>query len=95
MKITEKKDEPLLSRTMVTADLEFEKATPNHAEVTSMLASQLMADEKLIVVRHVYTEFGNRKAQVTAYVYHDEAKKQFFEPKVKVKKGAKGKEEKK
>ncbi|MBI2557800.1 hypothetical protein HYW20_00615 [Candidatus Woesearchaeota archaeon] len=90
--ITNKKQEPLLSRTMLKATLEFEKSTPSYKEVVASLASDLKADEKLIAIRHIYTSFGNKKAEVTAYVYNDEAKKQLIEPKLKEKKA---KEEKK
>lgn len=77
---------------MLKATLEFEKSTPSYKEVTASLASDLKADEKLIAIRHIYTSFGNKKAEVTAYVYNDEAKKRLIEPKLKEKKA---KEEKK
>ena len=92
--ITTKKEEPLLSRTMVKATLDFEKATPSCTEVTSLLSTHLKADEKLIVVRHIYNSFGNKKAEVIAYVYSDESKKQFIEPKIKDNKEKKAKEAK-
>ena len=93
--VTNKKEEPLLSRTMVTASMEFEKATPSYPEIIALLATHLKADEKLVAVRHVYNLFGAKKAEVTAYVYNDEAKKQFIEPKLKEKKDKKAKEAKK
>jgi len=88
LNITQKKEEPLLSRTMLKATLEFENSTPSYAEVTSLLAGNLKSDEKLIAIRHVYTSFGDKKAEVQAYVYKDEAKKQLIEPKKKEKKEA-------
>ncbi|MBI1936014.1 hypothetical protein HYS31_06245 [Candidatus Woesearchaeota archaeon] len=87
-----RKEEPMLSRTMVLGTLEFEKSTPSYNEVTALLASQLKTDEKLIAIRHVYSHFGAKKARVEAYLYSDEAKKQLIEPKVKVKKDKKAKE---
>ena len=90
--VTEKKQEPLLSRTMLKAKIEFEKTTPSYSEVSSAIASHLKVDEKMIAIRHVYGTFGARKADVTAYIYEDEAKKQFVEPKLKVKKDKKAKE---
>lgn len=87
--IAEKKDEPLLSRTMVKANIDFEKATPSYAETASLLASSLKADEKLIVIRHIYTYFGDKKARVIAYLYADEGRKQAIEPKIKEKKDKK------
>lgn len=86
LSVTSKKEEPLLARTMVKATLEFEKATPSYAEVTSLLATNLKSDEKLVAIRHIYNSFGNKKAEVIAYLYNDEAKKQLIEPKLKVKK---------
>ena len=95
LNVTSKKEEPLLSRTMVNASLEFEKATPSYPEVTALLATSLKTDEKLVAVKHIYNLFGAKKAEVIAYVYADEAKRQLIEPKVKEKKEKKGKEEKK
>ena len=86
MNVMDKKDEKMLSRMQVTAELEFDNATPKYAEVAAELASKLKADEKLIAIRHVYTAYGSKKAKVVAYLYSDEAKKQFFEPKIKEKK---------
>ena len=95
LNVTSKKEEPLLSRTMVKATLDFEKATPSYNEVTSLLATQLKTDEKLIAIRHVYNSFGARKTDVTAYIYNDEAKKQLIEPNLKEKKDKKAKAAKK
>ena len=89
IEIAEKKEEPLLSRTMVKANLEFDKSTPSYAETTSLLASSLKTDEKLIAIRHIYTSFGDKKAQIIAYLYADESKKQMIEPKLKEKKDKK------
>lgn len=80
------KEEPLLSRTMLKAVLDFEKATPSYPEVTSLIAVHLKKDEKLIAIRHVHSYFGSKKADVTAYVYGDESSKQLIEPRVKAKK---------
>ena len=95
LSITSKKEEPLLARTMVKASLEFEKSTPSYAEVTSLLAGNLKSDEKLIAIRHIYNSFGAKKAEVIAYLYNDEAKKQLIEPKLKVKKEKEAKAAKK
>ncbi|MBI2541746.1 hypothetical protein HYV80_03495 [Candidatus Woesearchaeota archaeon] len=95
LSVTTKKEEPLLSRTMVKATLEFEKSTPSYPEAISLLATSLKSDEKLIAIRHIYNSFGAKKAEITAYVYSDEAKKQLIEPKLKVKKEKKAKAAKK
>jgi len=84
--VIERKEEPLLSRTMLKANLDFEKATPSYKEVVSLLANHLKTDEKLIALRHIYTHFGAKKADVVAYIYIDESKKQLIEPRIKEKK---------
>lgn len=94
LNITSKKEEPLLSRTELKADVIFEKATPSYQELASLVASKVKADEKLVAIRHVYTSFGNKNAELIAYVYKDEDKKKFIEPKLKEKKD-KAKEAKK
>ena len=95
LNITNKTSEPLLSRTMVKASLEFDKATPSYQEVASTLATNLKTEEKLIAIRHIYNSFGARKAEVIAYVYSDEHKKNSIEPKIKEKKEKMTKESKK
>jgi len=83
LKITEKKEEPLLSRVLITAEAAFENATPSNKEVKAKLASALKADEKLIVIKHIYTGFVQRKAKVIAYVYSSEEEQKKIEPKEK------------
>ena len=94
LKVTSTKEEPLLSRKMIQASLEFDKATPSYTEVTSLIANQLKTDEKLVAIRHIYNSFGLKKANVIAYVYSDESKRHFIEPKKKEKKDKKAEEKK-
>lgn len=91
--ITGKKDEPLLSRAMLRAELEFDKATPSYPEVAQLLAAHLKVEEKVIAIRHIYTHFGLKKADVVAYCYADENKRNFAEPKKKEKKEKASKKE--
>ena len=95
LKIVSIKDEPLLSRKLVSASVEFEKSTPSYAEVASSLSSSLKTDEKLVAIRHIYNSFGAKKAEVIAYVYADESNKQLIEPKIKENREKKAKEAKK
>ena len=87
LNVTSKTDEALMGRTYVKATVEFDASTPSYKDLSTAIAHNLKADEKLVVIRHVYTSFGSKKADISAYLYKDEAKKKFMEPKVKVKKG--------
>ena len=89
LKIIEKKEEPLLSRTKIISEINFEAKTPSKKEVASKLASSLNAAENLIVVKNIYTEFGFKKANVTACLYKDEKEMKNIEIKPKKKDDAK------
>ena len=90
LKILSKKEEPLLSRTIVEAEVSFDKATPSESEIRSALAKSLGRDEKLIVVKGLYAGFGIRKAKNVSYAYENEEVMKSIEPKPKEPKGSKG-----
>ena len=89
-KILSKKEEPLLSRTIVEAEVSFDKATPSKSETRSALAKSLGKDEKLIVVKGLYTGFGVRKAKNVSYAYENEEAMKSIEPKPKKPKAGEG-----
>jgi small subunit ribosomal protein S24e len=89
---TTQKDNALLGRNELSAHITFDTVTPKNADVQQLVAQLLKSDEKLVVIKHIHTNFGRREAEVFAYVYNDENAKQLYEPKPKVKKA---KEEKK
>jgi len=72
LKIISKKEEPLLSRTKVESEIVFDKATPPISEIKNKLASLLGKDEKLLVVKGVYTLYGLKKAKNLSYAYENE-----------------------
>ena len=60
LNIREKKEEPLLSRTKIIAEIIFDKETPSKKDIKSTIVSSLKSSENLVVVRrdHVlYVEF--------------------------------------
>lgn len=89
LKIINKKEDPLLSRTIVESEIVFEKATPSRAEIKSNLSKNLGKDEKLIVVKGIHTLYGLKKAKNIAYIYENEEFLKRIE--VETKKGAKKK----
>jgi ribosomal protein S24E len=98
LKIISKKEDPLLSRTVVEAEIIFEKATPSRAEIKGSLAKSLGKDEKLIVVKGIYTSYGLKKAKNMCYIYENEESLKKIEAETKKKskkKEAKEGEEKK
>ena len=72
LKITDKKEEKLLGRTAVKANAVFTNAsTPSNDAVRDSIAKHLGKDAKLVVVKHIYTNFGANSADITAYAYDD------------------------
>lgn len=72
LKILNKEEYPLLARTRIKSEIIFERATPSKAEVKSQLSKDLGKDEKLIVVKNIYTKYGLKKAINLSYVYENE-----------------------
>ena len=90
MKLTikEQKENALLQRKEVTAELIFDKATPSNVDVSKELAAKLSANEDVIVLKKIEGAYGTTTATVRAYVYASKEQKAKIEPKVKAKKGA-------
>lgn len=84
--ITKEHEMPLLSRKEVNAEIIFEKATPSNADVAKSIAEKVKSDPSLVVVKHIYTKFGETKAEAEAYVYASKEALDRMEPKKKVKK---------
>ena len=79
----------MLSRVRIESQVVFEKVTPSNAEVKSNLAKILGKDEKLIDIKSIYNEYGQKKAKVISYAYDNED----VIKKLKVETKAKGKKE--
>ncbi len=69
--ITEKKDLPLAGRMSVEGTITFDAATPSNVDVAASVAKQLNADPSLVVVKHIYTQFGQKSARFQVVVYND------------------------
>jgi len=89
IKIINKKEEPLLSRTKVEAEIAFEKATPSRAEIKSQVAKDAGKDEKLVVVKSIYTTYGLKKVKNVSYIYENENSLKRIEVEKKKKTGKK------
>ncbi len=63
---------PLLSRKRVTAWASYTGATPPRPVLRKELAKKAKAKENLVVVRHIYTRFGEQRAKLIAHIYEDE-----------------------
>lgn len=70
MKILNKTEAPLLSRTVYNILIEhINKPTPNKIEIRKMISEELGIKEELIVIKNIETKFGQGKAKIVAYSY--------------------------
>ena len=72
LEIKETKENSLLHRKEVEGIIYFDGATPSNQQVQKEVAGQLKSDEKLVVVKHIYTRFGENTADFLAYAYENE-----------------------
>jgi ribosomal protein S24E len=83
LKILDKKEEPLLFRTKIEAEITFDKATPSKSDIKSTIAKDLSKDVKLIVVKKIDTKYGFKTAKNVSYAYENEKAMKQIEPQPK------------
>ncbi len=71
IKIQKEKETPLLSRKRISVMANYSGATPSRSELRKAIASKIKAKEELLVIRHIYTRFGQQKAKVIVHLYSD------------------------
>ena len=86
MEIQKERETPLLSRKRVTCMVEYEGATPSRPDFRKSVASKLKSPEELIIIKHIYTRFGQNKAKVIAHIYKDKEEMQRIEDSYMLKK---------
>lgn len=69
LEITKQKEVLLLSRKRISGTATFEKETPKRVDINNKIAAILGVSPELVVTRHIYNKFGERKAKVIAHVY--------------------------
>jgi ribosomal protein S24E len=72
LKLLKQEDKPLLSRKKVNVAATFDSSTPSKKEVLTALSTLLKTKEELITLKHIYNEYGFRKAEIIAHVYQNE-----------------------
>ena len=70
VKILEQKDNPLLDRVEVVAELSYpNEATPSREAVIARMSALLNTDKEKFVLREIKTRYGENKALAYARVY--------------------------
>jgi small subunit ribosomal protein S24e len=69
VKIESTTENKLLERKEIAATVSFEAATPARKEMKTALCGKIGANPELVVLRSVSTEFGLKKATLSAHSY--------------------------
>ena len=79
--VLKEKSTPLLSRKRIIFSVKYDKATPSRHNLRQEIAKKVNADEKLVILKHIYTRFGQQWAKVITHVYQNETDLKKFEDK--------------
>jgi small subunit ribosomal protein S24e len=86
IEIRSKEHQPLQRRTEVTARVAFNGATPTKKEAVAAVGKAMNAKPEMVIVRKMLTTYGDRSANVLAYVYDNQETLQTLESKSALKK---------
>lgn len=79
LEVLKERETPLLSRRRVTLMAAYGGATPSRKDLTKDIAKKLNVNEKLVILKHIYTRFGLQKAKIIAHVYGNEEDMKTYE----------------
>lgn len=86
MKLLAQEERPLLARKELLLEFDFPNAaTPKKAELQKQIASHFKAEETMVAVKKIKTQYGSNTAKVSAFIYSDPEQMKVLEAK-KVKK---------
>ncbi len=69
LELINQKEDKLLSRKEILFKLDFDKSTPNKEEIKKQICENLKCDPDILVLEKVDQRFGERIADVSAYLY--------------------------
>ncbi|MEM0231417.1 MAG: 30S ribosomal protein S24e [Candidatus Woesearchaeota archaeon] len=92
IKITSKKENELLERSEIIAEVNFTGTTPSRKQLTEELAKKLSAKPELISISKIKQLFGTKHLEMHAQLYKSQEAMQKLQPEY-IKKRLEGKKE--
>ncbi|MBT3465354.1 hypothetical protein HOD20_00235 [archaeon] len=86
LEIIKSTDLPILSRKRVSLMLNSTGATPSRKDLIDMVSKKVKSKKDLIIIKHVYPQYGKPNVKIIAHVYTDRQKMEKFEHKSLLKK---------
>lgn len=81
LEVLKEREMPLLSRKRVTLTVKDAMGTVSRHELVDEIARRLNVTRNLVIIKHIYPQFGTRSAKIIANIYEDEARMSIFEHK--------------
>ena len=78
----------LLSRKRISILIDNKGSTPSRHDLIKEIAKKFKVNENLVVIKHIYPQFGRRKTKLIVHIYEDENKIKMFEHENLIKKHA-------
>ncbi|MBI3037400.1 hypothetical protein HYY73_06670 [Candidatus Woesearchaeota archaeon] len=69
VEVSEKVEQPLMSRTVLKGVVVYDAAPPSFVELKKHFASAMKVDESLVVVQHLNPVFGMGRSSMEAHIY--------------------------
>jgi len=79
MEILKERDMDLLSRKRVSIMIENKGSTPSRSELINEIAKKFKVTPELVIIKHIYQQFGRNKTKLIVNIYTDKAKMERFE----------------
>jgi ribosomal protein S24E len=79
LKLIKEKEIPLLSRKRYTYLTDNKGVTPSRLDFLKEISEKLKVDKGLVVIKHIYPQYGSDKVKVMAHVYKNQKDKEKFE----------------
>jgi len=79
MEILKEKHMKLLSRKRVSLLIDTTNSTPKRTDLIKDIAKKFNVKPELVVIKHIYPQFGRQKVKIIAHLYEDEKKMKKFE----------------
>ncbi|MBN1502480.1 hypothetical protein JW930_02970 [Candidatus Woesearchaeota archaeon] len=81
LEVIKEKELPLLSRRRVSLWLNHKGPTASRNQLIKQIADKFKVEPELIIIKHIYPQFGTERTKVIVHIYKDNGKIEFFEHK--------------
>jgi ribosomal protein S24E len=79
MELVKEREMKLLSRKRLALVIENKGVTPSRQELINQVAEKFKVKPGLVVIKHIYQQFGQNMTKLIVHIYEDEKKMKMYE----------------